>query len=70
MFCSSFSFYGMVVEMNDEGEILQSLQDPENELTGGLAQASYLKDGRLVLGTYISDFLAFSESGITAVGNT
>ena len=59
----------MVMEMNEDGEILQTLHDPEANLTQGLTQASTLKDGRLVLGTFISDRLAFSESKIDAIGN-
>ena len=59
----------MVMEMNEDGEILQTLHDPEANLTQCLTQASTLKDGRLVLGSFISDRLAFSESKIDAIGN-
>ena len=55
--------------MNEDGEILQTLHDPEGNLTNGISQVSTLRDGRLVLGSFISDRLAFSESKIDAIGN-
>ena len=55
--------------MNEDGEVLQTLHDTKGNLTNGLSQASTLKDGRLVLGTFKSHHLAFSESKIDAIGN-
>jgi len=59
----------MVVEMTEDGEILQTLHDPNAKLSAGLSQASTLKDGRLVLGTFISGWLGFAGNKIEAVGN-
>jgi len=56
----------MVVEINEDGEILQTLHDPNAKLSAGLSQATTLKDGRLVLGTFISEWLGFTESKIEA----
>ena len=62
--------HNVVVEINEDGEILQTLHDPDGNLTNGITQASTLKDGRLVLGSFISDRLAFTESKINAIGNS
>ena len=61
--------HGMVVEMNENGDILQTLHDPECELTRGLTQATTLKDGRLVLGSFFANWLSFSSDKIDAIGS-
>ena len=55
--------------MNDDGEILQSLHDPESKLIKGFTQASTLKDGRLVLGSFFTNYLAITKNKIEAIGN-
>nr|CAB3226772.1 adipocyte plasma membrane-associated protein-like [Phallusia mammillata] len=49
----------IVMEMDENGEILQTLQDPTSKLAIGISQVTELSDGRLALGTYIAPQLVF-----------
>ena len=59
----------MVLEMNEAGEILQTLHDPDGELVTAVSQASTLKDGRMVMGSFFSDWLSISKETINAIGD-
>lgn len=59
---SSFDFqHNIVVEMNEQGDVLSSLHDPNGNLTIGLAHATQLKDGRIALASYIASYIAIVE---------
>ena len=45
--------------MNEDGEILQTLSDPDAKQTKILTLVSTLKDGRFVLGRCLLDFYQF-----------
>ena len=59
----------MMVEMSEDGEILQSLHDPDGELARGLSHASPLGDGRVVLGTFYGNYLSILDDKNPAIGN-
>ena len=60
----------MAFEITEDGEILQTLHDPDGELTWGLSQVTTLKDGRLVLGSFRANWLAFTKDKIEAIGKS
>ena len=60
--------HNVVVEMTEEGEILQCLHDPREELSSGLAQALTLSDGRIILGSYTAKFMAILDKNDVALG--
>lgn len=46
--------HGIAVELNEQGEVLRVLQDPEGKLTYALSQLTELSDGRMALGSYFT----------------
>ncbi|XP_076803129.1 adipocyte plasma membrane-associated protein-like [Clavelina lepadiformis] len=60
--------YSMVLEMTEEGEILQSLHDPTGDSISALTHAVTLSDGRLALGSFKDDFIAILNEKNLAIG--
>nr|XP_002126470.1 adipocyte plasma membrane-associated protein-like [Ciona intestinalis] len=54
--------HGMLFEVNSAGKVIQTLHDPEGQLTHGLSQGTELSDGRIALGTFNGNFLSFSNT--------
>lgn len=50
--------FNALYEMSEEGEIIRVLFDEKGTLTYALTQGTELKDGSILLGSYIADFLA------------
>ena len=46
------SDHNVVVEMDQSGEILRTLNDPAGELLIGASHVTELDDGRLIIGSY------------------
>ena len=44
--------HNIVVEIDEGGEIVRTLQDPKGSLVVGASQVTELNDGRLVVGSY------------------
>jgi len=53
--------HSVLLELNDEGKVLQSLHDPYASLVEGISHGSDLSDGRIALGSYMGDKLAFAD---------
>ena len=53
--------HNIAIEVNDQGEILRVMHDTQGKLTYALSQVTELSDGRLVLGSYLAEFVSFVE---------
>nr|XP_002126499.1 adipocyte plasma membrane-associated protein [Ciona intestinalis] len=51
----------MLFEVDNAGEVIQTLHDPDGSLAHALSQGTELSDGRIALGTYSAQFLAIAD---------